>query len=159
MIRIIKFRNNKKLFVFVLALAFVLINFCLVNADSKNEISAVLSNVKIKVFDNVLELKDANQKDLKPINYNGSVYVPVRAISNALGYEANYFDKSKQIELTELDESKLTVYYTDTGECYHQDGCVCLRKSKHPITLKDAYEKNFLRHCGDCCRTAPYNKH
>lgn len=42
----------------------------------------------------------------------------------------------------------ITVYRTKTGKCYHKDGCSYL-KSKIPISLNDAQEKN-LKPCSRC---------
>ena len=35
------------------------------------------------------------------------------------------------------------VYLTKTGDCYHLDGCTCLRRSKIPTTLQDAVNRGF----------------
>ncbi|HUV05808.1 MAG TPA: hypothetical protein VMX94_11955 [Armatimonadota bacterium] len=42
----------------------------------------------------------------------------------------------------------VTVYITDTGECYHRASCSSLQYSKHPISLKDAREQ--YRPCSRC---------
>ena len=42
-----------------------------------------------------------------------------------------------------------TVYITDTGECYHRDGCQYLSQSKIPIKLQDAKAQGY-RACSVC---------
>ena len=43
----------------------------------------------------------------------------------------------------------VTVYVTRTGKKYHRDGCSSLRRSKIPISLAEAKERNFGP-CGRC---------
>ena len=42
----------------------------------------------------------------------------------------------------------VTVYVTDTGECYHRASCGSLQYSKHPIPLSEARED--YRPCRRC---------
>jgi len=41
------------------------------------------------------------------------------------------------------DERKITVYITDTGAKYHSPSCQHLRRSKHPISLRDAKAQGY----------------
>jgi hypothetical protein len=41
------------------------------------------------------------------------------------------------------DPATVTVYITKTGEKYHADGCQHLRRSKIPVSLKEAVAKGF----------------
>lgn len=43
--------------------------------------------------------------------------------------------------------TSMTVYVTDTGECYHKDGCSYL-KSRNPISLEEAQKR--YRPCSRC---------
>lgn len=45
--------------------------------------------------------------------------------------------------------SDVTVYITDTGKKYHNDGCQYLSKSKHPISLSGAKESGYTP-CSRC---------
>ena len=59
--------------------------------------------------------------------------------------------ESKPKESKIVSESKaknITVYLTKTGECYHQEECSCLRKSKIERTLSDIAHK--YRPCQLC---------
>ena len=42
------------------------------------------------------------------------------------------------------------VYYTKTGDCYHNDGCSSLSRSKYETTLQDAAVNMRLRPCSNC---------
>ncbi len=46
-------------------------------------------------------------------------------------------------------EASKTVYITNTGEKYHNEGCKSLSKSKIPISLEEAKKKGFSA-CGIC---------
>ena len=48
-----------------------------------------------------------------------------------------------------VDESKVTVYTTQTGSKYHAAGCSHLKKSSIPMSLKDAKAKG-LTPCLKC---------
>lgn len=48
------------------------------------------------------------------------------------------------------DANNMTVYYTDTGVCYHRETCHCLAKSKYPTSLKDAVHEKKLKACKIC---------
>ena len=48
------------------------------------------------------------------------------------------------------DANSMTVYYTDTGVCYHRETCHCLAKSKYSVSLKDAVHERKLRACKIC---------
>lgn len=47
------------------------------------------------------------------------------------------------------EESNRTVYITNTGKKYHNDGCRHLKKSKSPINLNDAKAQGY-EPCGTC---------
>jgi hypothetical protein len=47
------------------------------------------------------------------------------------------------------DPNKVTVYITKTGEKYHKDGCSSLRKSRFPVTLREAVTRGFGA-CKNC---------
>ena len=53
--------------------------------------------------------------------------------------------------VTEADKAKtMTVYYTDTGVCYHLETCFCLAKSKHATDLDTAVTDMNFRACQIC---------
>ncbi|MCI1966846.1 MAG: MBL fold metallo-hydrolase [Oscillospiraceae bacterium] len=59
--------------------------------------------------------------------------------------------KAPAVVAPSTDNQSVTVYITDTGSKYHRDGCRYLKKSKHPISLKDAKAQGY----GPCSRCNP----
>ncbi len=59
--------------------------------------------------------------------------------------------KNKNIppKLEKNSDNSKTVYITKTGKKYHKDGCSSLKRSKIPISLKEAKEKGFTA-CKRC---------
>ena len=69
--------------------------------------------------------------------------------SGAVSSEADEKKEHEQIE-TEEEAELITVYYTDTGLCYHRETCQCLAKSKYPTMLNTAIFVKGLRPCKIC---------
>lgn len=53
-------------------------------------IEALYDNIKIVVDGEEIQPKDANGQTVEPFIYNGTTYLPVRAIGNAIGKEVNW---------------------------------------------------------------------
>jgi len=54
-------------------------------------IQASFRNIKIVVDGNIITPKDGTGKDVEPFIVNGTTYLPVRAVANAVGKEV-YWD-------------------------------------------------------------------
>ncbi|MDO4766470.1 MAG: stalk domain-containing protein, partial [Eubacteriales bacterium] len=68
---------------------------------ASSEIKAYLSNAtKVQLNGKILELKDAKNQPIYPINYQGSTYLPVRAISQSLGLFVDYDEPTKTVILS-----------------------------------------------------------
>lgn len=63
------------------------------------EIKAFISDIKIALNGQLLELKDANGNKVKPIVYNGTTYLPVRALANAFEKEVNFNGTTNTVEI------------------------------------------------------------
>ncbi len=48
---------------------------------------------------------------------------------------------SAQQQQKRVDPATITVYVTQTGEKYHEDGCRYLRQSRIPMSLKEAAKR------------------
>ena len=69
-------------------------------ADTLETISAYLNyGITVKYNGEAQELIDADGNKVYPITYNGTTYLPVRAISNILGVEVNWDGKTKTVLL------------------------------------------------------------
>jgi hypothetical protein len=68
-----------------------------VTAASLGEVTAVFANFIIKVNGQVKQL----DRDVTPLVYEGSSYLPVRAMANIVGFDVDYVEESRTIELKE----------------------------------------------------------
>lgn len=86
-------------------------------ADTLQEIKAYLnSGITIKMDGQEQVLKDANGTRIYPITYNGSTYLPVRAVSNMLGVGVDW-DQATQSVL--LGKQPNGVDLIDNYSIYH----------------------------------------
>ncbi len=83
-------------------------------SGTKN-ITASYNNIKIYIDQKLITPKDANGSIVDPFIYNGTVYLPVRAVSNALGQEVSWDSENKAVyigkqaeEAPPIDEYTLT---------------------------------------------------
>jgi hypothetical protein len=67
-------------------------------ADTQT-IEAFYNNIKISINGKAVELKDAAGSPVEPFIYNGTTYLPVRAIAEALGMEVKYNETTNTVEL------------------------------------------------------------
>lgn len=66
------------------------------------EIKAYLNGeIKVRVNGQVVQLNDASGKAVLPITYNGTTYLPVRAVSTVLGIPVQYDGGAKEVLLGE----------------------------------------------------------
>lgn len=92
------------------------------------EIKAFLSDIKITLNGQTIELKDTNGEKIMPIVYNGTTYLPVKPIAEAFGMEAAYNEVTGTVEITDkiAPQSKIqsnTNRYVEDGlEFYIVDG-------------------------------------
>ncbi|GAA0136982.1 hypothetical protein YSY43_38230 [Paenibacillus sp. YSY-4.3] len=69
------------------------------------EIKAFLNGgIKVRVDGNIAELKDANGKAVLPITYNGTTYLPVRAVADVLNVPVKYDAEANEVLLGEQSE-------------------------------------------------------
>lgn len=65
-------------------------------------------------------LVDATGAAVEPFAYNGTTYLPVRAIAGALGLEVGWDNETATVTLT-TPEAQKPVYITATGRRWHYD--------------------------------------
>lgn len=88
-------------------------------ADSLSKtVTAVYNNIKIVIDGKKITPKDANGNTVEPFIIDGTTYLPVRAVSEALGKEVDwdgtsntvYIGKKPEREFYEVDKSTLAPY-------------------------------------------------
>lgn len=77
-------------------------------------------DIKVSMDGEVLDLRDAQGNVIEPFKFDGTNYVPVRAIAQILGLNVSWDGKNATVLLTTPEEQKPT-YITRTGSKYHQD--------------------------------------
>ncbi len=60
------------------------------NARRTETISVVYDNIQVYMDGKLVDLKDANGNKVEPFIYNGTTYLPVRAISQAMGKDVSW---------------------------------------------------------------------
>lgn len=77
-------------------------------------------DIKVSLDGKVLDLRDAQGNVVEPFKFNGTNYVPVRAISQIMGLNVAWDGANATVLLTTPAEQKAT-YITRTGSKYHND--------------------------------------
>lgn len=83
---------------------------------SKN-ITAMYNNIKIYVDGNLIQPKDAAGNSIEPFIYNGTTYLPVRAIGEALGKTVQWDGKTNSVHI-----GKVVVQMSKQIQPYHTGG-------------------------------------
>lgn len=66
-------------------------------------------NIKITLNGITIEPKDANGNIVEPFIIDGTTYLPVRAICNALGLEVNWNSETNTVELIEEKYNEISI--------------------------------------------------
>ena len=78
------------------------------------------NDIKVTLDGQQVTLVDANGQTVEPFAIDGTTYLPVRAVSNALGLDVGWDGTTSTVTLT-TPEDESPVYITRTGEKYHYD--------------------------------------
>lgn len=126
--------------IITLALALVLV-FALASTVSAvtNTIQANLTyrDIKITLNGAAVDSKDANGKSVEPFIMDGTTYLPVRAVAEALGLDVKWDSATSTVALTEPEADDGSVYITRTGSKYHDDS-TCNGGTYWPVPLETA---------------------
>ena len=92
---------KKRLFTIVL-ITLLLLALSLGAWASTGQVQKILhyNNIKLKLNGASLEPKDVNGNEVEPFIIDGTTYLPVRAISEALGLEVSWDDETKTVILS-----------------------------------------------------------
>lgn len=77
-------------------------------------------DIKVSLDGKILELQDAQGNEIEPFKFDGTNYVPVRAIAQILGLNVAWDGANATVLLTTPEEKQPT-YITRTGSKYHHD--------------------------------------
>lgn len=77
-------------------------------------------DIKVSLDGEILDLRDAQGNVVEPFKFDGTNYVPVRAISEILGLNVAWDSSNATVILTTPQEQEAT-YITRTGSKYHND--------------------------------------
>ena len=106
---------------------------------NKNQTIAIEYNdIKVTLDGKPVELKDATGKTIEPFTYNGTTYLPVRAVANLLGVDVKwdgdtntiYLGEAKKFETAQITYSDSTDFLRNT---YDEDGCLLTSESQYTI--------------------------
>ena len=82
-------------------------------------IEALYNNIKIYIDGQEIEYRDANGNTVEPFIYNGTTYLPVRAIGEAFGKSVDWDGETKSVYVGEKP-GEIT-YFTDVCPAYEYD--------------------------------------
>jgi len=112
--------NKKGLMCLVLIIGIVIgTTIGVIAAGNTEEITALLNyGIKINYNGEVQTFKDANGNVVYPISYNGTTYLPVRAVSNLYGIPVDWDGANNTVllGLGNMNPRDLTAKYTGSSE-------------------------------------------
>ncbi|MDP4182776.1 MAG: copper amine oxidase N-terminal domain-containing protein, partial [Bacillota bacterium] len=74
-------------------------------APVAKNVQLFFNNIKIYVDDSAVTPKDAQGNTVEPFVYNGTTYLPVRAVSNALGKNVEWDGKTSSVYIGKHNNS------------------------------------------------------
>ena len=107
----------------------------------------VYQNIQVTLDGEKLSLQDAQGNPVEPFLLDGTNYLPIRAISQALGLDVGWDSASRTVVLTTPDAEK-QVYITRTGAKYHYDS-TCSGGTYWDVPLSTAQGLGF-EPCSKC---------
>ena len=113
-------KNNSKKFVLILlVLAFIAIGSIAYARGGKKTVDIYYRNIKILVDGKAVAFnKDAAGNQVEPFIYEGTTYLPVRAVGEALGLDVNWDGDTSTVYLGETPKSSAK-YLTETLAPYN----------------------------------------
>lgn len=144
-------RFNKRVWAGLLTLTLMAALVSPAGAALAGKTIEVITGVSIYVDGVEMNPTDVNGTPVETFVYNGTTYVPIRAVSQSLGYPVKWDGKNKRVYIGEVPGEKQ--YLTDILEPYQHEGYSA------PSTIKMAGQK--YAHCiqlyADSVGYATYN--
>ena len=107
----------------------------------------ILPGINISIDGKEFVPTDVNGNIVEVFSYNGTTYVPLRAVSQAFGKKVGWEGQTKTA-IIETPEELRTIYMTRTGKKYHFDG-TCNGGDYFETTLEQSL-KIGLEPCDKC---------
>lgn len=107
------------------------------------------NDIKVTLNGQQVTLVDANGSTVEPFAIDGTTYLPVRAVSAALGLDVAYDASTSTVTLT-TPENEKSVYITRTGEKYHYDN-TCNGGTYFEVPMQTALDMG-LAPCEKCVK-------
>ena len=107
------------------------------------------NNIKVTLDGKQVSLVDANGQAVEPFAIDGTTYLPVRAVSEALGLDVGWDATTSTVTLTSPADEK-PVYITRTGEKYHYDN-TCNGGTYFEVPMQTALDMG-LTPCEKCAQ-------
>lgn len=104
-------------------------------------------DISVSLDGKKLDLRDANGNSAEPFMFNGTNYLPVRIVAEAVGLDVAWDGENNAVLLT-TPEAKREIYITRTGSKYHYDS-TCNGGTYWPVSLETALGFN-LEPCDKC---------
>mgnify|MGYP004639876523 CR=1 FL=1 len=109
---------NKRITAIILMVAtFLTSSYAATTAYKKN--ITVEAGTRVEFNNQSLDMKDVNGKSVDAFIYQGTTYVPVRAVSNAFGADISYDDKTNIVSVYDDFNEIVTVAYKLNHAMYY----------------------------------------
>ena len=141
---------KKRILIAALTLATVLLlgNAVYATVGTMRDISAYYNNIRLVIDGELITPKDANGNIVEPFIYNGTTYLPVRAVGEALGKEVSWEGSTHTVYIggqvtdysrpaKEVPLSELSYIEIGDSEGYTIAGSIIRINSRSQTTLRD----------------------
>ena len=111
-----------KNFAAVLSTVLLTVAMCGVAFASSGTVQKELhyNNIKVALNGEQIAFIDANGNPVEPFIIDGTTYLPIRAVSGALGLDVGWDSATSTVTLSTPKEDR-AIYVTKTGKKYHYD--------------------------------------
>lgn len=122
----------------ILALALMLVFSTVVFAARKVNITVTYDNVKVVVDGRQIQFgKDSKGKQIEPFIYNGTTYLPLRAVAEAVGKQVQWDANTKTAFLGDgtVNTGEVNVALTEIMEPFSKDKVRVISKNSNTKTI------------------------
>jgi len=107
-------------------------------AATAKQLTAQYSNIKITLNGHIITPEDANGKIIEPFIVDGTTYLPVKAIANALGFAVNWDGTSHTVNISTPDYKKVRLEKINL-----EQNSVIFDGAYVKVTFQKAYEAEY----------------